>query len=127
MPIRVLAGTVALVAVIVFAGLYAAAPEGGTEEDAEAASWQKAPAMSQRRSYAAAAQWAGHIYVAGGMVGESGRHLAVFQRFDPTSGTWATLPRLPEPVRAGAGAALDGHVYVIGGTTPDGGGRQVFA
>jgi hypothetical protein len=100
--------------------------KGGVEEAEAAAPWTFAQSMSQRRSYIAAAELGGLIYAAGGMVGESGRHLAVFQRFDPRANSWTTLSRLPEPVRAGAGAALDGQVYVIGGSTPAGGGRQVY-
>jgi N-acetylneuraminic acid mutarotase len=82
--------------------------------------------MANRRSYVAAAELGGKIYVAGGMVGDSGRHLDRFQVFDPARKTWTTLPRLPEPVRAGAGASLAGAFLVLGGTTPDGGGRQVY-
>lgn len=82
--------------------------------------------MANRRSYVAAAEVRGKIYVAGGMVGDSGRHLDRFQVFDPARRTWTTLPRLPEPVRAGAGVALQGAVFVLGGTTPAGGGRQVY-
>jgi N-acetylneuraminic acid mutarotase len=99
----------------------------GVEEAEAAAPWTFAQSMSQRRSYIAAAELGGRIYAAGGMVGESGRHLAVFQRFDPRANSWTTLRRMPEPVRAGAGAALDEEVYVIGGSTPDGDGRQVYA
>ena len=83
--------------------------------------------MSQRRSYVASAKLGGLIYAAGGMVGETGRFLRTFARYDPRRDRWTTLAPLPEPVRAGAGAALGGRVYVIGGATPSGGGRQVFA
>ena len=82
--------------------------------------------MSLRRSYVAAAETGGQIYVAGGMTGETGRPLATFQRYDPRSDSWTTLPQLPEPVRAGKGAALDGSIYVVGGTTTGGrGGRDL--
>jgi N-acetylneuraminic acid mutarotase len=76
--------------------------------------------MSQRRSYIAGAQVGELIYTAGGMVGETGRPLATFTRYDARADEWTTLPRLPVPTRAAAGAALDGAVYVIGGTTPEG-------
>ena len=92
-----------------------------------ASPWTLAAPMSQRRSYVAAAELGGRVYVAGGMVGETGRHLATFERFDPRSDAWTTLPRVPEPVRAAAGAAVGGTVYVIGGSTPSGVGRQVYA
>ena len=38
--------------------------------------------MSQRRSYFASAGLGGSVYVAGGMVGNSGRHLDAFARYD---------------------------------------------
>lgn len=93
---------------------------GGSEAGSEARPWTFAQSMSQRRSYVAAAEVGGMIYVAGGMVGESGRPLHVFQRYDPGADTWKTLRRMPEPVRAAAGAAVDGTMYVVGGSTPDG-------
>jgi Kelch motif len=101
----------------------------GTRDDAQAADepWTYASAMSQRRSYMAAAEVGGQVYAVGGMVGETGRFLSVAQRFDPEANSWSGLPRLPEAVRAGAGAALDGKVYVIGGQTEDRDGRQVYA
>jgi hypothetical protein len=83
--------------------------------------------MSSRRSYLAAAQIGSQIYVAGGMVGETGRPLATFQRFDAPENRWVTLRPLPEPTRAGAAAAVDGVVYVIGGTTPEGNTDAVWA
>ena len=97
---------------------------GSGQASAEASPWTLARSMSQRRSYIAAAQLDGKIYAVGGMVGETGRFLAVAQRFDPRANSWSGLPRLPEPVRAGAGAALDGKVYVIGGQTEDGNDRD---
>jgi N-acetylneuraminic acid mutarotase len=126
MVVRLLAGGIALAGAALLLVLYTGSP-GARSERAQAAPWTRAPAMSHRRSYVAAAEWAGKIYVAGGMVGETGRHLAVFQRFDPRRGAWTTLPRLPEPIRAGAAAAVNGWILVIGGSTPGGGGRQVFA
>ena len=101
----------------------------GTRDGAQAADepWTYASAMSQRRSYIAAAEVGGQVYAVGGMVGETGRFLSVAQRFDPEANSWSGLPRLPEAVRAGAGAALDGKVYVIGGQTEDRDGRQVYA
>src|SRR5919198_467115 len=97
------------------------------EEKAEVAPWIFGQSMSQRRSYVAAAELGGKIYVAGGAVGETGRFLDIFQRFDPRTNSWTTLRRLPEPTRAGAGAALDGKVYVIGGQIPAGASRHVYA
>jgi N-acetylneuraminic acid mutarotase len=83
--------------------------------------------MSQRRSYIAAAQIGPLIYTAGGMVGETGRPLPTFTRYDARADEWTTLTQLPVATRAAAGAALDGVVYVIGGTTPEGNTRAVRA
>jgi N-acetylneuraminic acid mutarotase len=83
--------------------------------------------MSQRRSYVAAAELGGRIYVAGGMVGETGRPLATFSRYDPGSDSWETLERLPEPTRAAAAATLGRVVYVVGGTTADGDTGALYA
>lgn len=82
--------------------------------------------MANRRSYVAAGEIAGRIYVAGGMFGDLGTRLARFQVFDPREAVWTTLPSLPRPVRAAAGATRGSSFWVIGGTTPQGGGRQVF-
>jgi N-acetylneuraminic acid mutarotase len=64
------------------------------------------------------------------MVGNTGRPLNIFERFDPKSGEWQSLPFVPDEFSAAAGAALGGRIYVIGGNGladkgPD--GRQVFA
>src|SRR5215216_3645959 len=75
------------------------------EARAEVAPWRFAQSMSQRRSYVAAAKLGDKIYVAGGAVGETGRFLGIFQRFDPATNNWTTLERLPQPIRAGAGAS----------------------
>ena len=121
---RVVRRAAALVAAAVLAGCGGGGDE--PERRAAATDWRFGPPMANRRSYVAAAELGGEIYVAGGMVGDSGRHLDRVQRFDADLRVWSTLPRLPEPVRAGAGAAVNGLFYVVGGTTPLGGGRQVF-
>jgi kelch-like protein 20 len=101
----------------------------GTRDEAQASDepWTFASAMSQRRSYIAAAELGEKIYAVGGMVGETGRFLSAAQRFDPRTNTWSGLPRLPEAVRAGVGAAVDGKVYSIGGQAVEGDGSQVYA
>ena len=119
--------TVGLV-VALLVGFAAFVGTRGTDEArAEQDPWTFARSMSQRRSYIAAAQYQGKIYAVGGMVGETGRFLAVAQRFDPRANSWSGLPPLPEPVRAGAGAAIDGRIYVIGGQTEDGNDTRVYA
>ena len=125
----------AAAALAVVIGAVGAACDGGAERGAgetraraaATSGWGFAEPMSQRRSYVAAAEVDGRIYVAGGMVGETGRPLALFERFDPEANAWVALPRLPEPVRAGAGASVGDSIYVVGGATPAGPGAQVFA
>lgn len=103
-------------------------PSLPTTQNAE---WTFAPHMPHRRSYTASAQIGGKIYVAAGMVGNTGRPLNLFERFDPASNQWASLPFVPEAFSAAAGAALRGELYVVGGNgdaddkTID--GRQVYA
>jgi hypothetical protein len=96
-------------------------------ERARAAEWSYGQAMSSRRSYIAAAQVGSWIYVAGGMVGETGRPLATFQRYDTRADRWETLPRLPVATRAAAAAAVADVVYVLGGTTEEGNTTAVWA
>lgn len=83
--------------------------------------------MSSRRSYIASAETAGAIYVAGGMVGETGRPLATFQRFLVDEQRWETLSPLPEPVRAAHAAAVGETVYVVGGQSARRGALHAFA
>jgi hypothetical protein len=89
--------------------------------------WELAAAMSQRRSYVAAAELNGYLYAAGGMVGETGRPLHTFARYEPYGDRWRVLPRLPEPTRAAAGASVAGEVYVVGGTTASGNTAAAWA
>lgn len=102
---------------------------GSADVDGVAAerTWERVASMSQRRSYVAAAELAGHIYAAGGMVGETGRPLATVSRYDPGRDAWTTLAPLPEPTRAAAAAAFRGRLVVAGGTTPEGNVRSVRA
>jgi N-acetylneuraminic acid mutarotase len=89
--------------------------------------WQTAASMPERRSYFAAAQIAGSVYVSGGMVGASGKYVFRLDRFDPARGRWVALPDQPRPARAAAGAAFGRSLYVIGGQTPTGVARRVLA
>jgi Kelch motif protein len=100
----------------------------GTADQPE---WSYAPPMLHRRSYTASAEVGGKVYVAAGMVGNSGRPLNLFEVFDPAGREWSDLPFVPDKFSAAAGAALGSTMYVIGGNGDrkdkalD--GRQVFA
>ena len=127
MKTTLVVAAVAVAAVTVAAVFGARGPGDPAEARAAETPWTFAAPMSQRRSYIAAAELDGHIYAAGGMVGETGRFLSVFQRFDPAQNHWTTLQPLPDPTRAAAGAALDGKVYVFGGQTAGGVTKRVLA
>jgi Kelch motif len=94
---------------------------------ASAPSWSFAARMLHRRSYTASAELGGKVYVAAGMVGNSGRPLALFEQFDPAKSEWTSLTPLPESFSAGAAASLDGRIWVVGGNSETTSGRQVFA
>src|SRR3954453_6523905 len=116
------------VAAVAVAGVFGArGPGDPAEARAAETPWTFAAPMSQRRSYIAAAELDGHIYAAGGMVGETGRFLSVFQRFDPEANAWTTFRPLPDPTRAAAAAALDGRIYVFGGQVESGVTDRVLA
>jgi hypothetical protein len=83
--------------------------------------------MPERRSYFAAAQIGGSVYVSGGMVGASGTYVLRLQSFDAVHRRWLRLRDQPRPARAAAGAALGKSLYVVGGQTPGGVTRRVFA
>src|SRR5436190_22710703 len=101
---------------------------GGNSGSAHAASrWSWAPPMVHRRSYTSYAEMHSKIYVAAGMVGNTGRPLDMFERFDPKTGNWTSIKPLPVPFSAGAGAVLDNRMYVVGGNSPEANGRQVFS
>ena len=103
-----------------FAALFAGPGDAG-------AGWERGASMPQRRSYVAGAEQAGYLYAAGGMVGETGRPLATFARYDPPADRWEVLPALPEATRAAAAAAVGGLVYVVGGTTASGNTAATWA
>ena len=89
--------------------------------------WHSAASMPDRRSYFAAAQIAGDVYVAGGMVGASGRYVLKLQRFDPSENRWTREPDLPGEARAAAGAAFGRRLFVLGGQTRAGTSPRVYA
>src|SRR4029078_5971204 len=117
----------AVAVVTVAAGFGQRGPGDAAQARAAEAPWTFAASMSQRRSYIAAAELDGHIYAAGGMVGETGRFLSVFQRLDADANGSVTLRPLPDATRAAAGAALDGEIYVFGGQTAGGVTERVLA
>jgi len=87
--------------------------------------WHSATPMPERRSYFAAAQLGGGVYVSGGMVGASGTYVLRLERFDPRTERWARRRDQPAAARAAAGTAYRGRLYVIGGQTPRGTARRV--
>lgn len=97
-----------------------------TSHSAAPARWTYAAKMPHRRSYAASAKIGGGIFVASGMVGNTGRPLSLFERYDARRNAWATLPSLPKAFSAAAASALDGKMYVVGGNSRETDGRQVF-
>jgi N-acetylneuraminic acid mutarotase len=89
--------------------------------------WHAAASMPDRRSYFAAAKIGDSVYVAGGMVGASGKYDLHLQRFDPRRDAWSRLPDMPGEARAAAGAALGGRLLVMGGQASGGSSRRVYA
>jgi N-acetylneuraminic acid mutarotase len=100
----------------------------GDEDGVAAGEWSPAPQLTHRRSYPASAEIEGRIYVAAGMVGETGRPLDFLERFDPERNEWTSLTPLPVSFSAAAGASLNGRFWVIGGdNSPEADGRQVYS
>jgi hypothetical protein len=98
------------------------------DDGSAAAEWSPAPQLTHRRSYPASAEIDGKIYVAAGMVGETGRPLDFLERFDPSRNEWTSLTPLPKSFSAAAGASLNGRFWVIGGdNSPEADGRQVYS
>lgn len=98
------------------------------DDEASAAEWSPAPQLTHRRSYPASAEIGGKIYVAAGMVGETGKPLDFLERFDPTRNEWISLAPLPVSFSAAAGASLNGRLWVVGGgNSPEVDGRQVYS
>jgi hypothetical protein len=129
---RRLRGRVKIVAAFLAALALAFASAGCGSEPAKqgaasALSWSFAARMLHRRSYTASAELGGKVYVAAGMVGNSGRPLDLFERFDPAKNEWTSLTPLPERFSAGAAASFDGRIWVVGGNSETTNGRQVFA
>lgn len=121
-----LAAVLTLALVALASGVLAA--RGSSESSARVAPvWTWSPPMPHRRSYTASAEIGGRFYVAAGMVGNSGRPLDLFERFDPKTERWSSLRPLPVALSAAAGASLGTTLYVIGGNAAGVDGRQVYA
>lgn len=116
----------ALVAATVLAAAGARVVEDGAGAGA-GAGWERGASMSQRRSYVAGAELGGYVYAAGGMVGETGRPLTTFARYDGRTDRWQVLPQLPVATRAAGAASLGGRIYVAGGTDAKGNTPAVWA
>jgi N-acetylneuraminic acid mutarotase len=118
----------AAAAAVVFLTVAASSCGGVFDDGAAAAEWSPAPQLTHRRSYPASAAIDGKIYVAAGMVGETGRPLDFLERFDPKRNGWTSLTPLPISFSAAAGAELHGRFWVIGGdNSPEADGRQVYS
>lgn len=118
-----IAGACAVVAAVMAATGYPAAGRGAVTQP----HWSFSAPMPHRRSYAASAEVGGKIYVAAGMVGNTGRPLSLFEVFDPVHDSWKSLPDLPVAFSAAAGVGLGHRVYVIGGNASATTGRQVLS
>lgn len=80
--------------------------------------WATLPALPEPRQDAAAAAYAGMLYVVGGR--DADAPVAPLARFDPTTELWVRGPAKPVPV-SGAGAAfLGGRLIVPGGVLANG-------
>jgi N-acetylneuraminic acid mutarotase len=98
------------------------------DDDEPAAQWSFGPHMVHRRSYPASTMIDEKIYVAGGMVGETGKPLDFLERFDPARNEWTSLAPLPRAFSAAAGANFQGRFWVIGGdNSPEADGTQVYS
>ena len=70
----------------------------------------RAPIPSGPRTFAAAAELDGKIYLAGGWPA-----LSVFERYDPLTDSWTRLAPMPTGRQSLGLVALDGYVYAVGG------------
>ena len=124
------AAVLLVVAALVFVGVRLATsdPESASRFETPGEDyWAYAPRMPHRRSYTASAELDGKVYVATGMVGETGRPLDLVERFDPKRNEWTSLPTLPEAFSAAAGASYNGRIWVVGGNSEEVSGRQVYS
>lgn len=117
----------AALAAVLFALTASSCGAGPLGDDGDEATWAFAPQMPHRRSYPASALIDGKIYVATGMVGETGKPLDYNEAFDPKPGAWTSLPPAPVEFSAAAGAAYEGRLWTLGGNSEEADGRQVYS
>jgi len=87
--------------------------------------WRLGPRMPFAAGSSATATIGGHIYVAGGIVGDTTTRQAA--RFDPATETWTAIAPMPRG-RNHAAAATDGHrLFVFGGRGPGSGNGNTVA
>ncbi len=112
------------------AGLAACAPIGGTsrEQQAQTAAtnpagdpagcWSAQPALPFAVQEIYPAAHGGRIHLAGGLLGENGRAVAVSDRhiaYDPATGVSAQMPSLPAPRHHPHLISHGGKLYALGG------------
>jgi N-acetylneuraminic acid mutarotase len=114
-------------AAVLFALAASSCGTGPLGDDSEEETWAFAPQMPHRRSYPASALINGTIYVATGMVGETGKPLDYNESFDPGRGLWTSLPPAPKAFSAAAGTAFEDRLWTLGGNSPEATGRQVYS
>src|SRR6266545_7506306 len=124
-----LAATLVALAIVLAAGTWIHGRSDGTSgpEGSVKGPWSFAARMPHRRSYTASAELDGKVYVAAGMVGNSGRPLDLVERFDPSRNEWTSLTPLPKSFSAAAAGTLNGEIWVVGGNAPGADGRQVYS
>lgn len=87
--------------------------------------WRLGPRLPFPVGSSASAVIGGHIYLAGGIVGDTTTSQALM--LDPASGQWRPIAPMPRP-RNHAASATDGHrLYIFGGRGPGSGDRNVVA
>ena len=118
-----------VLAIVLVAGTWIQGRSEGTTPSGTGATgpWSYAARMPHRRSYTASAELNGKVYVAAGMVGNTGRPLDLVERFDPSRNEWTSLTPLPQSFSAAAAGTLDGRIWVVGGNAPGANGRQVYS
>lgn len=74
--------------------------------------WQRGPAMPNRRTQTTAVALDGRLYVIGGIVDSDERILAVYT---PDESTWQSAAPPPKPINHTSAVAYDNRIHVFGG------------